>query len=110
MKTIRRIQICQRYPIPEPLINAPKDFDLFVDSLLMAGYDSDQICAEADERPELDVPMQSAESEEEFDFRSSVSSDEEADIVNELVVDKDKEKKKKRKVKRAPTVLLPTKG
>ena len=77
----------------------------------MAGYDSDQICAEAGEHLELDVPLNSAESEEEFDFRSSVSSDEKADVVNELVTEKDKEiKKAKKKAKRASIMMLPAKG
>ena len=33
--------VSKRYPLPDTLLHAPKDFDLFVDSIITQGYGSD---------------------------------------------------------------------
>ena len=54
-------------------------YDIFIDSIIMAGYNSDEICQDADVEPESRVPENSAESHEEIDWQSS--SDDFMDMV-----------------------------
>ena len=38
---LKKMLISKRYPLPDSLLHAPKDFDLFVDSIITQGYGSD---------------------------------------------------------------------
>ena len=79
MAVIRKIIKAKRYPCPDMLIHCTPGYDIFVDSIITAGYDSDLICRDADVEPESGrVPCHSAESVEDIDFDSS---SEEYDMV-----------------------------
>ena len=56
IQIIKKIKAVRRYPVPETLLHAPPDYDLFIDSIITVGYQSDEIFKDADKEPELVVP------------------------------------------------------
>mmetsp|Transcript_25236 Transcript_25236/g.39057 ORF Transcript_25236/g.39057 Transcript_25236/m.39057 type:complete len:106 (-) Transcript_25236:4323-4640(-) len=74
--TIKKMRRNKRYPVPERLINVPQDFTLFIDSIITQAYNSDYEMDFGSHlmEPEVKVPDNSSESQEEFDFESSGSS------------------------------------
>jgi len=74
--TIAKMKTAKRYPIPEKLLHKPLNFELYIDSLMHAGYNSEENEAQSSLKQEIDAPCNSMESFEEIDFCSSSSEDE----------------------------------
>ena len=70
------MKTAKRYPIPEKLLHKPLNFELYIDSLMHAGYNSEENEAQSSLKQEIDAPCNSMESFEEIDFFSSSSEDE----------------------------------
>ena len=77
METVNKIRAAGRYPIPELLIGAEIGYDIFIDSIIQHGYNSDDMAKYASKPLEIEAPANSVESLEEIDFESSSSEDEE---------------------------------
>jgi hypothetical protein len=69
--TINRMKQAKRFPVPEKLLHLPYNFELQIDSLMHAAYQSDM----EEEKASLNAPCNSQESMEEIDFNSSCGSD-----------------------------------
>jgi hypothetical protein len=84
---------------------------LFIDSIIVQGYQSDEIFKDADKEPELVVPYQSAESEEEIDFRSEQSKEEqEEEPAEESDSPQARLRAAKKKQKAASAIKIPDKA
>lgn len=94
---IKKIMNAGRYPVPELLVHCPQGYDIFIDSIISHGYNSDEICGAADEDPDLDAPQNTEESDEEIDFESS--SEEAFDMIPMPTNRKEKKEKAKAPVK-----------
>ena len=94
---IKKIIKAGRYPVPEILVHCPAGYDIFIDSIISHGYNSDEICAGAEEEPDLDAPQNSEESDEEIDFDSS--SEDAMDMIPMPTNRKEKKEKAKAPVK-----------
>ena len=92
---IKKMKKFGRYPMPDLIINATPGYDIFIDSLITAGYNSDEICELADEDPECMAPQNSNESHEEIDWKSS--SDDFMDMVPMPTTKREKQEAKKKK-------------
>ena len=73
--TIAKMKQAQRYPIPEKLLHRPLNFDLYIDSLMHAAYNSDENEEWANKKQDIDAPCNSIESIEQIDFYSSSSEE-----------------------------------
>lgn len=71
MATIDKMQKAKRFPIPEKLLHMPPNFELQIDSLMHAAYNSDSNDELASQQPSIGAPCNSWESNEEMDFDSS---------------------------------------
>lgn len=60
--------------MPDLLVHAPDDHQLFIDSIITAGYNSDEIEEWSKYRQDIKAPENSIESLEEVDFESSSES------------------------------------
>jgi hypothetical protein len=95
LAVIDRIMRCKRYPIPETIVHAGRNYDIFIDSLITSGYQSDEICRYADVEPDIRVPLPSAESEEEINFDSESSGEEELVLAKDAAEKAEKADKAK---------------
>lgn len=78
MTVIDLMKATDRFPIPESLVNRPKEkkgYNLRIDSLITAAYTLDTVNDWANYLPRLDAPYNSMESEEEFPIDDSEESD-----------------------------------
>ena len=82
--TIAKMKKAQRYPIPEMLLHRPFQFDLYIDSMMHAAYNSDENEEWANKKQEIDAPCNSIESIEHIDFYSSNSEEEKAPNLMEM--------------------------
>ena len=88
MITIQTMMKCQRWPVPEILMNRPKgNFVLKIDSLIAEAYREESIIDWANKRPVVDAPYNSMQTDEELHIYESADSDE-ADKEVELIVEK----------------------
>jgi len=76
------MQRAKRFPIPEKLLHMPPNFELQIDSLMHAAYNSDSNDELASQQPSIGAPSNSRESNEEMDFDSS---DEETNLKRKAV-------------------------
>ena len=71
LATIEKMKKAKRFPVPENLLHLPSDFDLNIDSIMHAAYNSDEMDQWADYKMKCDAPCNSQESNEMIDFEST---------------------------------------
>lgn len=70
-QTLEKMKQAGRFPMPEKLLHVPDNFELQIDSLINAAYNTDLQEQWADYKPDIDAPCNSQESNEDIDFYSS---------------------------------------
>lgn len=96
---IKHMLRTKRCPMPDPILHMPGDFELFVDSLICRGYNSDEIAESSRYRQEIRAPNNSLESLEEVDFESSDEEEDFANMIPQPTNKREKQEAKKRTAK-----------
>ena len=68
MKTTHSMKRAKRFPVPEKLLHMWPKFDLHIDSLMHAAYNSDNEREEGNRQPSIGAPCNSEESLEQIDL------------------------------------------
>lgn len=75
MFTVREMQSAHRFPMPDPIVNVPEDFTLYIDSLMINGYSPEELDEWCGKPQRLRQPNNSDASLEEISFGSSSDQD-----------------------------------
>jgi hypothetical protein len=73
---IDEMKLSGRFPIPEALLNRPKNYELTIDSFLRTAYSEEATEAQANYKDPISAPANSEESGDEFNLYETSETEE----------------------------------